>query len=80
MRSPSSYRYIRHRKLIALRLVRSYRVPARSLDLLFWATRTRADITLREYTAAEMDDFLVDDQLDEAAQSIAVRFAAAPNP
>lgn len=74
------YRYIRQGKLIASRLGRTYRVPRRSLDLLLWATRTRPDITLREYTAAEIDGFLEDDQLDEAAQSIAVRFAAAKKP
>ncbi len=71
------YRYIRQGKLIASRLGRTYRVPRRSLDLLLWATRTRPDITLREYTAAEMEGFVADDQLDEAARRIAESFAAA---
>lgn len=60
------YRYIRQGKLIASRIGRTYRVPKRSLDLLLWATRTRPDITLREYTDAEIDDFIAADQLDEA--------------
>lgn len=72
------YRYIRQGKLIASRLGRTYRVPKRSLDLLLWATRTRPDITLREYTSAEIDDFIAADQLDETARDIARQFAAAP--
>ena len=52
------YRYIRQGKLVASKLGRTYRVPRRSLDLLLWATRTRDDITLREYTGDEMAEFL----------------------
>lgn len=74
------YRYIRQGKLIASRLGRTYRVPKRSLDLLLWATRTRPDITLREYTAAEIDDFIEADQLDETAREIVKRFALAQEP
>lgn len=72
------YRYIRQGKLIASRLGRTYRVPRRSLDLLLWATRTRPEIALRDYTAAEIDRFVEEDQLDEAARQIAERFAHKP--
>lgn len=68
------YRYIRQGKLAASRLGRAYRIPKRSLELLLWATRTRQDITLREYTGAEMDAFLRADELDPQAQKIAERF------
>lgn len=68
------YRYIRQGKLVASKLGRSYRVPKRSLDLLLWATRTRKDISLRDYTGEEIDAFLAADQLDEDAQAIARRF------
>jgi excisionase family DNA binding protein len=74
------YRYIRQGKLIASRLGRAYRVPKRSLDLLLWATRTRPDITLREYTAAEIDSFIEADQLDDTALDIAKRFAVVQEP
>jgi excisionase family DNA binding protein len=52
------YRYIRQGKLIASRLGRNYRIPKGSIDLLLWATRTRADISLREYTGGEIAEFL----------------------
>ena len=68
------YRYIRQGKLVASKLGRTYRVPKRSLDLLLWSTRTRGDITLREYTGAEIEGFLEDDQLDDEAREIAERF------
>lgn len=68
------YRYIRQGKLVASKLGRTYRVPKRSLDLLLWSTRTRDDITLREYTGVEIDAFLDDDRLDEEAKEIAQRF------
>ncbi len=71
------YRYIRQGKLVASKLGRNYRVPKRSLDLLLWATRTRKDISLREYTGLEIDEFIAADQLDEDAQAIAQRFMAA---
>ena len=71
------YRYIRQGKLVASKLGRSYRVPKRSLDLLMWATRTREDITLREYTGQEIADFLAADQLDDEADMIASRFLSA---
>ena len=67
------YRYIRQGKLVASKLGRSYRVPKRSLDLLMWATRTREDITLREYTGQEIAEFLAADQLDDEATLIAQR-------
>ena len=71
------YRYIREGKLVASKLGRTYRVPKRSLELLLWATRTREDITLREYTGAEIAQFMQADQLDPETQGIADRFIAA---
>ena len=71
------YRYIRQGKLVASKLGRTYRIPKRSLELLLWATRTRDDISLREYTGDEIAGFLADDQLDEEAQEIAKRFQSA---
>ena len=71
------YRYIRQGKLVASKLGRSYRVPKRSLDLLMWATRTREDITLREYTGQEIAEFLAADKLDDEANLIAQRFLSA---
>ncbi len=71
------YRYIREGKLVASKLGRTYRLPKRSLDLLLWATRTREDITLREYTGAEIAGFLEADQVDEETQEIFSRFLAA---
>jgi len=71
------YRYIREGKLVASKLGRTYRLPKRSLDLLLWATRTREDITLREYTGAEIAGFLEADMLDEETQEIFSRFLAA---
>jgi excisionase family DNA binding protein len=71
------YRYIRDGKLVASRLGRTYRVPKRSVELLLWATRTREDVTLREYTSEEIADFIEEDQLDEGAQGIVNRFNAA---
>jgi excisionase family DNA binding protein len=70
------YRYIRNGKLVASRLGRTYRVPKRSVELLLWATRTRQDVTLREYTGEEIANFVEQDQLDEEAQAIANRFNA----
>ena len=71
------YRYIREGKLVASRLGRAYRLPKRSLDLLLWATRTREDITLREYTGAEIAGFIEADQVDEETQEIFTRFLVA---
>lgn len=71
------YRYIREGKLVASKLGRTYRLPKRSLELLLWATRTREDITLRDYTGAEIAGFLEADQLDEETQQIVTRFIAA---
>jgi excisionase family DNA binding protein len=70
------YRYIRDGKLVASKFGRSYRVPKRSLDLLLWATRTREDVTLREYTGAEIEGFLEADRLDAEAQAIVDRFSS----
>lgn len=68
------YRYIRDGKLVASKLGRAYRVPKRSLDLLLWTTRTREDVTLRDYTGEEIEGFLAADKLDEEAQSVVNRF------
>lgn len=61
-------------KLVASKLGRTYRVPKRSLELLLRATRTREDITLHEYTGAEIAQFMQADQLDQETQEIADRF------
>ena len=71
------YRYIREGKLVASRLGRTYRIPRPSLDLLLWATRTRQDVTLREYTGQEIEEFTRTDELDQEAAEIAERFAGA---
>ena len=68
------YRYIREGKLVASKLGRTYRIPRRSLELLLWETRTREDISLREYTGAEIAEFMEADQLDAEAQETAGRF------
>ena len=68
------YRYIKEGKLIASRLGRAYRIPKPSIDLLLWATRTRPDITLREYTGEEIAEFIEADRLDAETQAIADRF------
>lgn len=73
------YRYIRQGKLVASRLGRTYRVPKRSLDLLLWATRTRKDITLRQYTGPQVKEFLEADKLEGEAAEVARRFAEANN-
>jgi excisionase family DNA binding protein len=71
------YRYIRQGKLAASKLGRAYRIPRASLDLFLWATRTRRDLTLREYTGEEIESFIQADQLDAEAQRIADRFLKA---
>jgi excisionase family DNA binding protein len=72
------YRYIRQGKLVASKLGRTYRIPKGSIDLLLWATRTREDISLREYTGGEIAEFLKEDQLDEEAKKITERFFTNP--
>lgn len=57
------YRYIREGKLVASRLGRAYRIPRRSIDLLLLATSTRPDIALREYSDAEIAEFMELDKL-----------------
>ncbi len=64
------YRYIRNGKLVASRLGRAYRIPKHSIDLLLWVTRTRPDISLRDYTGAEIDEFITADALDDESQMI----------
>lgn len=65
------YRYIRNGKLLASRIGRSYRIPKPNIDLLLWSTRTRPDITLKDYTAEQISGFLVDDELGGEASAIA---------
>ena len=74
------YRYIRQGKLVASKLGRKYRIPKGSIDLLLWATRTRDDISLREYTGREIAEFLREDKMDEEAKDIAQRFLSANKP
>src|SRR5450756_2393573 len=71
------YRYIRQGKLVASKLGRTCRIPRRSLDLLLWATRTRQDLTLREYSGEEIAEFIRADELDEEAREVAKRFSKA---
>lgn len=71
------YRYIRQGKLVASKLGRTYRIPKESIDLLLWATRTRKDVTLREYTGREITEFIRADELDEEAKEIARRLLSA---
>ena len=71
------YRYIRQGKLVASKLGRKYRIPKGSIDLLLWATRTREDITLREYTGSEIAEFIRADKLDEETREITKRFTSA---
>jgi excisionase family DNA binding protein len=71
------YRYIRQGKLVASKLGRTYRIPKGSIDLLLWATRTRKEISIREYTGSEIAEFIRADRLDEEAQQIARRFQSA---
>jgi excisionase family DNA binding protein len=72
------YRYIRDGRLFASKLGRVYRIPRRSVELLLWSSRTRADIPLRDYSPEDIEQFLGDDQLDDRALSVAQRFNAAP--
>ena len=74
------YRYIREGKLVASKLGRTYRIPKTSLDLLLWATRTRQDISLREYTSSEVAQFIRADELDDEAREIARRFSKDVDP
>lgn len=70
------YRYIRQGRLVASQLGRAYRIPKRNLDLLLWESRTQDALPLRQYTIAEIQEFLREDVLDEEAQRIATRFRA----
>lgn len=70
------YRYIRQGKLVASRLGRAYRIPKTSLDRLLFTSRTRQVITLREYTGAEVADFVQADRLGKAEQAVIARWEA----
>ena len=71
------YRYIRDGQLLASKLGRTYRIPKESIDTLLWATRARPDILLRDYSPAEIREFLEDDRLEGTARGIARRFMEA---
>jgi excisionase family DNA binding protein len=66
------YRYIRGGKLLAVRLGRSYRIPRVTLDALIWSNSTRPDISLRMYSAEQIEQFIVDDQLTTSAKEITI--------
>ena len=68
------YRYIRQGKLLASKLGRKYRIQKNSIDLFLWATRTREDIALRNYTIDEINGFLQSDRLDKEAVEVTRRF------
>ena len=68
---------IRGGKLAAFKLGRTYRIPKRSLELLLWATRTRPDLTLRDYSSEQIAEFIRADQLDPETQKVADRFVKA---
>ncbi len=74
------YRYIRRGTLAASRLGRTYRIPKRSLDLLLWTTRTRRDLTLREYTGEQIAEFIRADELDQEALEISRRTSQIASP
>ena len=74
------YRYIRDGKLVASKLGRAYRIPKRSIELLLWTTRTRPDISFREYTGVEIDEFLAEDAPDEETQQILAIITQASQP
>jgi excisionase family DNA binding protein len=68
------YRYIRSGQLIASRLGRSYRIPKPNVDALLWATSTRPDIRLREFSDEQIADFEEADKLTGKAKEIAEQF------
>src|SRR5215210_5842032 len=68
------YRYIRSGQLIASKLGRSYRIPKTNVDALLWATTTRPDIRLREFSDEQIADFEEADKLTGKAREIAEQF------
>ena len=73
------YRYIRDGKLAASQLGRSYRITRRNLDDLLDSTRSRSDITLRDYSDDQLANFLEADQPDSEVQSLIRAFRARAN-
>jgi excisionase family DNA binding protein len=73
------YRYIRDGRLVASKLGRTYRIPRRNLELLLWATRTPENISLREYTSNQIEEFLQQDELNEEALAVVRRFEKVPD-
>lgn len=72
------YRYIRQGRLRASRIGRTYRIPRQGIERLLWTTRTRPDIHVREFSRDEIEQFLRDDEMDDAAQRIAESFGFDP--
>ena len=70
------YRYIRSGKLAASRFGRAYRVTRYSVNSLMWANRAANETNLREYTSDEIDQFLVEDQIDDESREILQQFSA----
>ena len=68
------YRYIRQGRLRASRIGRTYRIPRQGIEQLLWATRTRPDIHVREFSREEIEQFLRDDQMNDEARRIANSF------
>src|SRR5688572_19612136 len=68
------YRYIRSGQLIASKLGRSYRIPRTNVDALLWATRTRPDIRIREFSDEQIAEFEEADRLTGKAKEIAEQF------
>lgn len=68
------YRYIRQGKLDASRVGRGYRIRRNSLERLLWLTRARPDITPRRYRPEQLDQFLLDDTLDDETREITRQF------
>jgi excisionase family DNA binding protein len=68
------YRYIRDGRLVASKLGRTYRIPRRNLELFLWATRTPENISLREYTSEQIEDFFRWDELNDEALAVIERF------
>jgi excisionase family DNA binding protein len=64
------YRYIRSGALIASRLGRHYRIARADVQALLWATRTRPDIRLREFTDEQIAEFMAEDRLSDGAREI----------
>ena len=68
------YRYIRSGRLIASKLGRGYRIPRTNVDALLWATRTRPDVRIRQFSDEQIAQFEEADRLTGKAREIAEQF------